>query len=78
MSATIPVSGRRMQRFLQLRLGSHQLPGVLGCFAGGQHVARANRVCIRCVGVAVADEMHMIAKQVNTWPMLRAFSRNAN
>ena len=30
-----------LQRFLQLRLGSHQLPIVLGRFAGGQHVARA-------------------------------------
>jgi len=78
LSATIPVSGRRTQQFLQLRLGSHQLPVVLGCFAGGQHVARANRVFPHCVGVAVADETHMIAKQVNTWLMLRAFSRNAN
>ena len=54
-----PVSGRRMQRFLQFRLGSHQLPIVLGRFAGGQHVARANRVCTHCGGVAVADELHM-------------------
>ena len=52
----LPVSGRRMQRFLQFRLGSHQLPIVLGCFAGGQHVARANRVCTHCVSVAVAEE----------------------
>ncbi len=36
----LPVSGRRMQRFLQLRLGSHQLPIVVGHFAGTQHVAR--------------------------------------
>ncbi len=41
----LPVSGRRMQRFLQFRLGSHQLPIVLRRFAGGQHVARADRVC---------------------------------
>ncbi len=55
----LPVSGRRMQRFLQFRLGS-QLPNVLGRFAGGQHVARASRVCTHCGSVAVADEMHMI------------------
>ena len=33
---------------------------VLGRFAGGQHVARANRVCTHCGSVAVADELHMI------------------
>ncbi len=56
----LPVSGRRMQRFLQFKLGSHQLPIVLGRFAGGQHVARANRVCTHCGSVAVADELHML------------------
>ena len=56
----LPVSGTRMHRFLQFRLGSHQLPIVLGRFAGGQHVARANRVCTHCGSVAVADELHMI------------------
>ena len=30
----LPVSDRRMQRFLKFRLGSHQLPIVLGRFAG--------------------------------------------
>ena len=35
----LPVSGRRMQQFLQFRLGSHWLPIVLGRFAGGQCVA---------------------------------------
>jgi len=49
-----------MQRFLQFRLGSLQLPVVLDRFARGQHVARTNRVCTHCGGVAVADEMHMI------------------
>ncbi len=49
-----------MQRFLQFRLGSHQLPIVLGRFAGAQHVDRANRVSSHCGSVAVADEMHMI------------------
>ena len=48
-----------MQRFLQFRLGSHQLPIVLGRFAG---VVRASRVCTHCgsTSVAVADELHMI------------------
>ena len=56
----LPVSGRRMQRFLQFRLGSHQLQIVLGCFAGGQNVARAYRVCTHCGRMAVADGLHMI------------------
>ncbi len=40
-------------------IADDQLPVVLGRFAGGQHVARANRVGTHCGGVAVADEMHM-------------------
>ena len=44
----LPVSGRRIQRFLQFRLGSHRLPIVVGRFAGGQHVARADKVCTHC------------------------------
>ncbi len=55
----LPVSGRRMQRFLQLRLGSHKLPVVLGRFAEGQHVARTSRVCTHCGGVADAHGIHM-------------------
>ena len=53
----LPVSSRRMQRFLQFTLGSHQLPIVLGRFAG---VVRASRVCTHCGSVAVADELHMV------------------
>ena len=49
-----------MQRFLQFRLGSHNLPIVAGCFSGDRHVARADRVCTHCGGVVVADELHMI------------------
>ena len=56
----LPVSGRHMQRFLQVRLGSHNLPIVAGRFSGDQHVARADRVCTHCGGIAVADELHMI------------------
>ena len=40
-----------MQRFLQFRLGSHNLPIVAGQVAGGQHVARIDRVCTHSVGV---------------------------
>ena len=56
----LPVSGRRMQRILQFRLGSRNLPVVAGRFSGDQHVARADRVCTHCGGIAVADELHMI------------------
>ena len=48
-----------MQQFLQFRLCSRQLPIVFGRLAGGQHVARARRVCTRCGG-AVADKMHIM------------------
>ena len=36
----LPVSGRRMQRFLQFRLGFHGLQNAVGRVAGGKHVAR--------------------------------------
>ena len=55
----LPVSGRRMQRFLQFRLSSHSLPIVTGRFAS-QHVPRADRVCSHCAGRSVADEMHVV------------------
>ncbi len=56
----LPVSGGRMKRFLHIRLASHKLPIVTGRFAGGQHVARAARVCTHCGGAAIADELHMV------------------
>ena len=42
----LPVSGRRMQRFLQIRLGCHCLPIAAGRFAGAAHVdtLRAHRL----------------------------------
>ena len=52
-----------MQRFLQFRLGLHQLPIVLGRFAAGQHIARASSVCTHFGSVAVADEVHIIFKR---------------
>ena len=55
----LPVSGRRMQRFLQFRLSSHSLPIVTGRFAG-QHVARADRVCSHCADRSVADGTHVV------------------
>ena len=42
----LPVSGRRMQQFLQFRLGCHGLPIATGRLAGTGHVDRANRVCL--------------------------------
>ncbi len=56
----LPVSGRRMQRFLQIRLASHGLPIVTGRLSGGLHVDRADRVCSHCGGHAIADELHMV------------------
>ncbi len=55
----LPVSGRRMQHFLQLRLDYYNLPVGFGCFAESQHVARSSRVCMHCGGVADAHGMHM-------------------
>ena len=56
----LPVSGRRMQRFLQFRLAAHGLPIVTGRFPGGQHVDRARRVCVHCGGLSAGDELHMV------------------
>ena len=47
--------GRDMQRFLQFRLGSHNLPVVAGQLCG---IATA-RVCTYCGGI-VADKSHMV------------------
>ena len=56
----LPVSGRRMQQFLQFRLGCHGLPIATGRLASADHVDRANRVCLACNSGAVVDEKHMI------------------
>ena len=56
----LPVSGRRMQRFLQFRLSSHSLPIAVGRFAGGHHVARADRICSHCGPGSLADELHLV------------------
>ncbi len=56
----LPVSGGRMQRFLQFRLGCHSLPIAAGRCAGAAHVARAQRVCLACNSGAVGDEMHLV------------------
>ena len=56
----LPVSGRRMQRFLQFRLGCHRLPVAAGRLAGACHVDRAHRFCLACNSGAVGDERHMI------------------
>ncbi len=56
----LPVSARRMHRFLQFRLGSHSLPIATGRIASGHHLPRSDRVCSRCGGVFSADELHMV------------------
>ena len=56
----LPVSGRRMQRFLQFRLGCHGLPIATGRFAGAAHVDRAQRVCLSCNAGALGDERHLM------------------
>ncbi len=58
----LPVSGRRMQRFLQFTcmLGCHGLPIATGRLAGTGHVDRAHRVCLCCNSGAVGDEKHLV------------------
>ena len=63
-----------MKRFLQFRLASHKLPIVTGRFAGGQHVARAARVCTHCGSAAVADELHMVFECPVLEPLRRQYA----
>ena len=53
----LPVSSRNMQRFLQFRLGCHNLPIAAGRHAG---VVRASRHCIYCSAGALGDEKHLV------------------
>ncbi len=50
----LPVSGRRMQRFLQFRLASHSLPIVTGRLSGGHYVNRADKNVL----VAINESTH--------------------
>ena len=63
------VSGRRMRRFLQFRLGCHSLPVAAGRFAGAAHVDRAERVCLFCDSGAVGDERHLVCDCVALAPL---------
>ena len=56
----LPVSGRRMQPFLQFRLGCHGLPISTDRLPGAGHVDRANKVCLACNSGPTGDEKHMI------------------
>ena len=56
----LPVSGRRMQRFLQFRLASHGLPVATHRIASGQRVNRADRICAHCGSGSIADEFHLV------------------
>ena len=44
----LPVSGRRMQQFLQFRPGCHGLAIATGPSAGAGHIDRAYRICLAC------------------------------
>ncbi len=55
----LPVSGGRMQRFLQSRLGCHGLPVAAGRFAGAAQVDKAHRVWLACNSGAAGDERHL-------------------
>ncbi len=57
----LPVFGRRVQRCPQIRLESHSLAivHVVGRFANGHHVARADRVCMHC------GALHMLLLQMS-------------
>ena len=69
----LPVSGRRMRRFLRFRLGCHALPIVAGRFAGGQHVDRADRLCSHCGEHSVGDELHMVFECPALHPMRQRY-----
>ena len=56
----LPVSARRMQRFLQFRLASHKLPVAIHRLAGGPRVNRADRICAHCGSGSIADEFHLV------------------
>lgn len=56
---------------LQFRLASHKLPIVTG---RAQLVARADRVCLYCSGVATADELHMVLECVALRPLRHQYS----
>lgn len=46
----LSVCGGQLQRFLQFKFGSHNLPVVNGRFAGARQVAKTNncKACMRC------------------------------
>ena len=50
----------RMARFLQSKMAFHQLPVVVGRFAGVQLVNRADTVCVLCGRESFADECHLL------------------
>ncbi|KAL3147746.1 hypothetical protein ABBQ32_14171 [Trebouxia sp. C0010 RCD-2024] len=70
----LPVSGRRMQRFLQFRLGCHGLPVAIGRLAGPGHVARGQRICTCCSTGAVGDERHHVFECVTLTPLWEQYA----
>ena len=65
----LPVSGRRMQRFLQFRLDCHGLAIATGRLAGAGHLDRANRACLACNSGAIGNERHMIFECTSLAPV---------
>ena len=64
----LPVSGRRMQRFLHLVYMHCLLSPAITC---GQHVDRADRICSHCGQGSLADELHV----VHECPVLRPLTQ---
>ena len=62
----LPVSGKNMKRFLQLRLGCHKLTIATGRCTG---VARACRLCTFCDAGAVGDEKHLVFEYAQLAPL---------
>ena len=56
----LPVSGRRMQCFVQFKLSSHQLPVVTRCFSGGHNVPRVDKIRSHCGPSTLADALRVV------------------
>lgn len=69
----LPMSGRRMQRFLQFRLAHMGYPLSLAAFRVVNMSARASRVCLHCGGTSIADELHMVHERAALQPLWQQY-----
>ena len=69
----LPVSGKRMQRFLHFRLGCHGLPIAAGRWAAA-HVVRADRLCTCCDDGALGDERHLVFECTALAPLRQTYA----